>query len=655
VSDSGWSLAIDFGTSFTTGTMKTGDGPPVLVEVEHSRYLPSAVVIDRDGQVLTGEAARRQAVVFPERAARVPKRALVAGPSVVLGDAAVPVTRLAAAVLGRIYGEAVRFQGGVPPSSVTLTHPARWGEVPLGRLREAAAEAVGSDAPVLVPEPVAAARWYGESLSAGDLVAVFDLGGGTLDTAVLRADRDGFTLAGPPGGDPNLGGEDLDELLLGRVSELARSCDEVVWAEVFDGAGARARRDLAMLRSDVTVAKEALSEVLAYEIAVPGFADGFRVTRREVDELFDPLIERAVAEMRATIAAADAEPGSLRGLYLTGGASRMPLVAARLAAALGIQPQMRDDPKAAVALGALTDLAVPVSGDDEQEKEEDAIPHAAKEAAALGEARDEEGDSEGASAAYRRAAEADDLLDDPEWALDFAGRLVEQHEADIERINFGATVYSRLAASDDVDSTGAIPYSAAAALMLGELFSDFGHKEEAEASYVRGVTLLRAGVPSAGEAIRARHFTLTYHFALGMAEGGYLVPAKSAFEHVRNQGADIVPHIAEAARLALAHLDKLQSHLNGRKGKITLTRTTTFWGSQMWGDPVFLIDSITDDPIKVAEGASVTRNVTAGPHMILQDNADNALASWTAVYVLPGKTTEVQCAVGSSVKFSVLS
>jgi molecular chaperone DnaK (HSP70) len=127
MSGSGWSLGIDFGTSFTTGAMVTGDGPPALVEIDNSRYLPSVVVIDRDGHMLTGLKAKRQATVFPERAERVPKRALVAGPSVVLGDGDVPVTALVAAVLGRIYAEAVRFQGGAPPESVVLTHPARGG------------------------------------------------------------------------------------------------------------------------------------------------------------------------------------------------------------------------------------------------------------------------------------------------------------------------------------------------------------------------------------------------------------------------------------------------------------------------------------------------------------------------------------------------
>jgi tetratricopeptide (TPR) repeat protein/actin-like ATPase involved in cell morphogenesis len=363
VTGSGWSLGIDFGTSFTTGAMVTGDGPPTLVEIDNSRYLPSVVVIDRDGHAMTGLKAKRQSAVFPERAERVPKRALVAGSSVILGDGEVPVTTLVAAVLGRVYGEAVRFQDGTPPESVVLTHPARWGPAPLQRLREAAS-AARIEAPVFLPEPVAAAWWFaapsagGASRATGEpangLVAVFDFGGGTLDTAVLREVNGEFAIAGPPGGDADLGGEDLDELLLGMVSDLARARDGAAWEEVFAGTTSRARRDMAQLRTEVTAAKEELSEARSYDLVVPGFAEEFRLTRPEVEELFGPALDKAVAEMHATITAAGAEPESLSGLYLTGGSSRMPLVADRLAASLEVRPRMRDDPKTAVVLGALT-------------------------------------------------------------------------------------------------------------------------------------------------------------------------------------------------------------------------------------------------------------------------------------------------------------
>jgi len=359
VSSSGWSLAIDFGTSNTTAAMAADGAAPVVLEVENSRYLPSAVFVSETGEILTGRSAVRQAAVFPERAERVPKRALVSGTDVVLGDRTVPVTDLVSAVLDRMHSEAVRFHGGQPPDRVVLTHPARWGDKLLERLREAAV-AAGIDDPELLAEPVAAAWWYARP-SAGSLLGVFDLGGGTLDTAVLRASGEGFAIAGPPGGDAHLGGEDFDELLLAWIGDLARERDRGTWQDAFTGQSLRSRRDRALLRADVTSAKEALSDYLTYDLAVMGYAEGFRVTRRDLEELVAAAVDAAVVQMRQTIAAAGVQPGELAAIYLTGGTSRMPVVGARLAAGLEVVPQMRDDPKAVVALGALTARVVPPS------------------------------------------------------------------------------------------------------------------------------------------------------------------------------------------------------------------------------------------------------------------------------------------------------
>jgi molecular chaperone DnaK len=356
VSGQGWALAIDFGTSFTTGAATVDGGAPAVVEVENSRYFPSTVVVDSDGQVITGRAAIAQATVYPERAVRAPKRALVAGASVVLPNGPVAVTDLVAAVLRRVYDEAVLRVGGQPPSRVVLTHPARWQSTEVGRFREAAAKA-GMASPELMPEPVAAAwRFAGPSGSgplAGGLIGVFDLGGGTLDTALLEPVGGGFAIAGPPGGDAELGGEDLDELLMSRLAELASGRDEAAWNSVFAGDDIRSRRDLMLLRSDVTTAKEALSAILTYEVAVPGYDEGFRLTRREFTALIGATIDTAVARMLETIALAGRQPADLSALYLSGGSSRIPMVAERLSAVLGIQPKLHDDPKAVVALGAL--------------------------------------------------------------------------------------------------------------------------------------------------------------------------------------------------------------------------------------------------------------------------------------------------------------
>jgi tetratricopeptide (TPR) repeat protein len=348
-----WVLAVDFGTSNTTAA-HTVDGVPQVLEVDGGRYLPSAVVADTGGSLVTGKEARHQVSLYPERAERTPKRKLATGDPVVLGQRAYPAAEVAGAVLARMYGEAVRFHGGTSPDVVILTHPARWGEPVTRRLREAAmlAGITGAVPLRLLPEPEAAA-WFYAPPGDGQVVAVFDLGGGTLDTAVLRAAGGGFALAGQPGGDANLGGEDFDELLLDWVAARARERDEGLWEELESGAGRRASRDRARLRAAVTDAKEALSTHVKASVVVGDFEDEFLVTRGDFEKLIAGTVDRAVTELRRTIAASGVSVASLAALYLTGGSSRVPLIGRRLWQALAVQPQLRDDPKTVVVVGAL--------------------------------------------------------------------------------------------------------------------------------------------------------------------------------------------------------------------------------------------------------------------------------------------------------------
>lgn len=113
----GWTLAIDFGTCFTT--VATAEGGRVeIVEIENSRYLPSLVCLGEDGGLMVGRAAVSRAAVHPELAEPVPKRALLGAPYVRLGHRDVAVIEVVAAVLAKASGEAVRRRGG--------GRPARW-------------------------------------------------------------------------------------------------------------------------------------------------------------------------------------------------------------------------------------------------------------------------------------------------------------------------------------------------------------------------------------------------------------------------------------------------------------------------------------------------------------------------------------------------
>ncbi|MDD7965803.1 Hsp70 family protein [Actinomycetospora lemnae] len=359
-----WHLAIDFGTSFTTTATLAGGRAEVL-EIDGSKYVPSLVCVDDDGTILTGRDAVNEAAMAPDRTERVPKRALVASEQVLLGTRTVGTVELVAAVLARVAGEATRRFAGSRPTRVVLTHPARWqaGGTELRRLAEAA-ERAGLGEPDLVAEPVAAAHHYvrtGDAVPDGGMIGVYDFGGGTFDTAVLRRRRDGFELAGSPGGDVALGGEDLDAAFMEILAEHAEALDADTWNALWEAEGRVAERHRTLLRRDVTQAKEALSRLPAVNLWVPGYDDEIRVTRREYEKAVEPLLARSVAELQDTVARAGTTPDALVDVYLTGSTSRTPRISTLLADLLGHVPGMRDDPKAVVVLGALSTVPGSVS------------------------------------------------------------------------------------------------------------------------------------------------------------------------------------------------------------------------------------------------------------------------------------------------------
>jgi hypothetical protein len=354
VPDSGerpWVLAIDFGTTATTAVTADSSGAEIL-EVDGARAVPSAVLQNADGELVAGKAAADQAVVHPERVERTPKRS-IGDEHVVLGNTPVRVVDAVAAVLSLVFEEACRRRGGSRPTHVCLTHPASWEQRRQQALLEAARIA-GLPGPVLMAEPVAAAvHLAGDRLPVGAVVAVYDLGGGTFDAAVLRRTEHDFELAGAPGGVDHLGGEDFDRALYGHLGDMLAGEDAEAWEALQTSEERQWRRASAELLAQSCRAKEALSRQGSYTVYVPAPVDReLRVTRDELDGLIRDDISTTVEELAATMARAKVPANKLSGVYLVGGSSRLPLVASIVAERLGRVPETRDDPKAVVALGA---------------------------------------------------------------------------------------------------------------------------------------------------------------------------------------------------------------------------------------------------------------------------------------------------------------
>jgi len=352
-STTGWRLAIDVGTSYTAAASER-NGRITTVLFDGSPRIPSVIAIDDLGRLVVAAVAEREMARAPERAERCPKRR-IGDPVILLGEVAVRPVDAVAAVLRYVFDEAVHQSGGARPAEVVLTHPARWGSVRLGLLA-AAARVAGLPEPVFVSEPVAAAAAESEAAALGDgqLAAVFDLGGGTFDTAVVRRVGAGFEVVGQPGGNDRVGGETFDERLGVAMGELLARTKPDAWENLRYAEERTWRRAAFDFRTAVRSAKEALSTHVDASLYLGAPVDAeMRITRDEFEALVTPDLQVAVGELAATVEAAGITPADLRSVFLVGGSGRIPLASRMVGEWLGRVPVTWGDPKSAVVIGAL--------------------------------------------------------------------------------------------------------------------------------------------------------------------------------------------------------------------------------------------------------------------------------------------------------------
>ncbi|GLZ38631.1 hsp70 family protein [Actinokineospora sp. NBRC 105648] len=347
-------LSVDLGTSNTVAVLSAHGRPPRVVDVDGASMMPSAVFAGEDGTLVVGRDAERRARLDPSRFEPNPKRRVDEG-TLLLGDTVVPVTDALAGVLRRVVDETSRQLGGKKPEEVRLTHPAQWGPVRRNVLLSAARQAGSGSNLVLVPEPVAAAAHFasfpGQTLAPGQALAVYDLGAGTFDVAIVGATQNGFVVLAEAGL-PDLGGLDVDQALLEHVGRQVSNRDPAGWQRLLRPQSTGDRRAQRALREDVKASKEALSRHPQTEVPLPEPFDDVLVTRVELEALIRPGMLRSVELLAATIRSTGMTPDRLVGIYLVGGSSRIPLVATLIAENLRVVPTSLDQPETAVALGA---------------------------------------------------------------------------------------------------------------------------------------------------------------------------------------------------------------------------------------------------------------------------------------------------------------
>ncbi len=346
-----YEVGIDLGTTYTAAAVHRDGRSAIFPLGSRAAAIPSVVYLKEGGEVLTGEAAVRRAITEPERVAREFKRRLGDTTPIIVGGTPYSSEALMARVLKAVL-EQIEIREGSAPSRIAISHPANWGQYKLDLLNQAIRLAeVDDDKVHLLTEPEAAALSYAsqERIEQGEVIAVYDLGGGTFDAAVLRRTEDGFEIIGKPEGIERLGGIDFDAAVAAHV---ARSLDGAL--DDLDDDDPAAIAAMSRLRQDCVDAKEALSSDTDATIPVllPSLQTDVRITRTEFEALIRPSLVDSIGAMHRAVKSAGVEWSEVSKVLLIGGSSRVPLISQMVASELGRPVAVDAHPKHAVALGA---------------------------------------------------------------------------------------------------------------------------------------------------------------------------------------------------------------------------------------------------------------------------------------------------------------
>lgn len=363
----GWTLGIDVGTSSTVAAYLVGAGGDSrqwhtrVLRLDGDEGMSSATYLDPSGTWQVGAAALSLGLNDLPRFIASPKRAVGLG-QVRVGGEPRDVTEPLAAILSHVLGRAgeLGLDGGAPPAAIVLTHPVSWRGARLRRLEQAALRGVatmpGWPAPRLLPEPVAAAHSLTD-LADRARIAVLDIGGGTCDICVVERTGDEVRVVGSPlwGIDP-LGGDDVDSALAQYA--LTEHDDAELTRRLSDPDD----EDLYLLwelRASARRAKHAMSSSSSAVIRVPrlpgqsGPPAGVRVTREQLDRLVRGTQGQAGLDAAVTMLhdAID-EVGTVDGVLLVGGSSRLRVLGTLVQDATGLRPMVAGEPTTLVAEGA---------------------------------------------------------------------------------------------------------------------------------------------------------------------------------------------------------------------------------------------------------------------------------------------------------------
>ncbi|NBO56141.1 MAG: molecular chaperone DnaK, partial [Actinobacteria bacterium] len=344
-------VGIDLGTTNSVVAVLEAGDPVVIPNSEGSRTTPSVVAFSKNGEVLVGEVAKRQAITNPDRTFRSIKRFMgQAWKSDDIDGKQYTPQEISARTLMKLKRDAEAYLGDTVTQAV-ITVPAYFDDAQRTATKEAG-QIAGLEVLRIINEPTAAALAYGLDKSSQDeLVLVFDLGGGTFDVSVLEI-GDGVFEVKSTHGDTHLGGDDWDQRIIDWLVAQFKGAHGIDLAQD--------RMATQRLKEAAEKAKIELSQVQQTQINLPfitATAEGplhldETLSRSKFQEMTADLIERCKVAFEHALRDAGVSKGDLHHVILVGGSTRMPAVSELVMSITGKEPNKTVNPDEVVAVGA---------------------------------------------------------------------------------------------------------------------------------------------------------------------------------------------------------------------------------------------------------------------------------------------------------------
>jgi molecular chaperone DnaK len=380
----GKTVGIDLGTTFSEVAVMQGGEPVVISSAEGSHLFPSIVAISKTGERLVGQIAKRQAIVNPENTVYSIKRFMgrkygepigrelpveedarrktykvKSGPNnevrVIMGGKEYSPPEISAMILQKLKADAEAFLGEKVTDAV-ITVPAYFNDAQRQATKDAGTIA-GLNVLRIINEPTAAALAYGLDKKKNEIIAVYDLGGGTFDISVLDIGEGTFQVKSTAG-DTHLGGDDFDQRIIDWL------CDEFKRDQGIDLR--QDRMALQRLKEAAEKAKIELSTVQQTDVNLPFItadASGpkhmnVNLSRSKLEQLVMDLVEKTLEPCKQAVTDAGKTTAQIDEVILVGGQTRMPLVQQKVKQFFGKEPNKSVNPDEVVAIGAAIQAGV---------------------------------------------------------------------------------------------------------------------------------------------------------------------------------------------------------------------------------------------------------------------------------------------------------